>query len=43
MLRADIKTRMEAHKIGIEIGIETVNEGRALENRPPLPAEEAVA
>lgn len=36
LLRADTKTRYEAHKVGIEAGFETVDEARALEDRPPL-------
>lgn len=40
--RADLKTRMEAHQLAIASGIETVDEGRALEERPPLtPAQKA--
>ena len=34
--RADLKTRMEAHAIALDIGLETNDEGRALEDRPPL-------
>ena len=36
LLRADIKTRMEAYAIGIQTGVLTRDEARALENRPPL-------
>lgn len=36
LLRADTATRMSAYKTGIEIGIYTVDEARALEDRPPL-------
>jgi HK97 family phage portal protein len=36
LLRADIKTRMEAYQIGISTGVLTRDEARALENRPPL-------
>jgi HK97 family phage portal protein len=35
ILRADFKTRMEGYKIAIDTGILTVDEARALENRPP--------
>lgn len=35
-LRADTKTRMETHEIGIRSGVETVNEARALEDRPAI-------
>jgi HK97 family phage portal protein len=38
LLRADLKTRYEAHSIGIASGFLTVDEARALEDRPPLPA-----
>jgi len=37
LLRGDFKTRMEGHAIAIQNGLETPNEGRTLENRPPLP------
>jgi HK97 family phage portal protein len=36
LLRADLKTRYEAHAIGIGSGFLTVDEARALEDRPPL-------
>lgn len=35
-VRADLKTRYEAHKVAIEAGFKTVNEVRALEELPPL-------
>ena len=38
LLRSDTKTRYEAHKIAIDSGFLTVNEVRAIEWRPPLPA-----
>lgn len=34
--RADLKTRSEAHEIGIRAGYTTIDEARALEERPPL-------
>lgn len=37
VLRADLKTRYEAHEIAIRAGFLTIDEVRALENRPPLP------
>lgn len=36
MVRADLLTRMQAHEIGLRTGLETLDEGRALEDRPPL-------
>lgn len=36
LLRGDLKNRLEAYKTGIEAGILTINEVRALEGRPPL-------
>lgn len=36
ILRADTKTRYEAHAIGITAGFLTVDEARGLEDRPPL-------
>ncbi|WP_424967329.1 phage portal protein [Dinoroseobacter sp. S375] len=35
LLRGDFKTRMEGHATAIQAGLETPNEGRAMENRPP--------
>lgn len=37
ILRADLKTRYEAHGKGIEKGFITPNEARAAEDKPPLP------
>jgi phage portal protein BeeE len=37
MVRADLKTRYEAHAIALASGFLTVNEVRALEDRGPLP------
>ena len=37
LLRADIKTRYEAHEIGLRAGFLTVNEVRAHEDRNPIP------
>lgn len=36
MVRADLLTRMQAHEIALRIGLETNDEGRAIEDRPPL-------
>lgn len=36
IVRADLKTRMEAHEIALRTGMETQDEGRALEDKPPL-------
>lgn len=38
--RADLSTRMSAHKTAIEAGIETIDEARALEERAPLTPEQ---
>ena len=35
-VRADLKTRMEAHEIALRTGLETISEARALEEKPPL-------
>lgn len=40
VVRADIKTRMESHEIGLRTGVETLAEARALEDRPPLTDEQ---
>jgi len=40
MLRTDTLTRMQAHEIALRIGLETLDEGRALEDRPPLTPEQ---
>lgn len=40
LVRTDLLTRMQAHKIALETGLETLPEGRAIEDRPSLsPAE----
>lgn len=36
LMRADLKSRYEAHKIGIEAGFLTPNEARAFEDLPPM-------
>lgn len=36
LLRGDFKTRMEGHSTAIQAGMQTPNEARAMENRPPL-------
>jgi HK97 family phage portal protein len=36
LMRADTRTRMEAYKVAIDAGILTVDEVRALEDRPPV-------
>jgi HK97 family phage portal protein len=43
MVRADLKTRYEAHAIALASGFLTVNEVRELEDRPPLPEGGAIA
>jgi HK97 family phage portal protein len=44
ILRGDTLTRYQAHQVGIAAGFLTVDEARALENRPPLtPAQVATA
>lgn len=35
LLRGDFLTRMQGHAMAIQNGLETPNEGRAIENRPP--------
>lgn len=40
IVRTELKTRMEAHEIGLRTGMETHPEGRALEDRAPLTGEE---
>jgi HK97 family phage portal protein len=41
LVRTDLLTRMQAHKIALDTGLETHAEGRAIEDRPPLsPAEQ---
>jgi HK97 family phage portal protein len=39
-VRADILARYQAHQIGLTTGIETLDEARALEERPPLTPEQ---
>jgi HK97 family phage portal protein len=39
LLRTQTLDRFNAHKLAIEAGFETIDEVRALENRPPLPTE----
>lgn len=41
--RAELKTRMETHKLALEIGLETFEEARALEEKPPLTPEQIAA
>lgn len=36
LARTDLLTRMRSHEIGLRIGLETNDEGRALEDKPPL-------
>lgn len=40
MVRPDLIARMRAHEIGLRIGMETLEEGRALEDKPPLTADQ---
>lgn len=40
IVRADLITRMQAHEIALRIGLETNDEGRAIEDRPPLTDDE---
>lgn len=40
LVRADLKTRMESHKIAIDAGVRTVDEAREIEDLPPLPEDE---
>lgn len=39
-IRTDLLTRMQAHKIALDTGLETLPEGRALEDKAPLTAAE---
>ncbi len=39
-IRTDLITRMQAHQMGLEMGLETLDEGRALEDKPPLTEEQ---
>lgn len=40
LARADLLTRMQSHEIALRIGLETNDEGRALEDRAPLTGEQ---
>ena len=40
LIRPDIMARMQAHEIGLRTGMETIGEGRALEDKPPLTPDE---
>ncbi len=42
-IRADTLTRMQAHEIALRTGIETQDEARAVEDKPPLTPDEAAA
>ena len=37
LLRASAKDRYETYQIGVQAGIDTINECRALEDKPPVP------
>lgn len=39
-LRSEAKERMDTHKVALELGIETLDEARALEDKAPLTADE---
>lgn len=39
-VRSELKERMEAHAIALQIGLETLDEARALEDKAPLTAEQ---
>jgi phage portal protein BeeE len=41
LVRVALLDRYNAHKVGIDAGFLTVDEARALENRPPLPPGQA--
>lgn len=43
LARADLKTRMDAHAVALDNGILTLDECRALEDRPPLTDDEIAA
>jgi len=43
LVRADLEARMRAHEIALRIGLETQDEGRNTEDRPPLTDEEKAA
>ncbi len=40
LVRADLMTRMQAHEVALRTGVETIDEARALEDKPPLTADE---
>jgi HK97 family phage portal protein len=40
IVRADLLTRYQAHEIALRIGLETNDEGRSIEDRPPLTSEQ---
>lgn len=40
IIRADLKTRMESHKIALSTGVETQDEARRIEDRAPLTDEQ---
>lgn len=40
LVRPDLAARMQAHDIALRIGMETQDEGRALEDKPPLTPEQ---
>jgi HK97 family phage portal protein len=40
LIRTDTKTRHEVHKLALEMGLETQDEARAIEDRPPLTDEQ---
>lgn len=42
-VRTDLKTRMDAHAVALNVGLETIDEARALEDRPPLTPEQVAA
>ena len=43
MIRTDTKTRHEVHKLALEMGLETLAEARAVEDRPPLTDDDIAA
>lgn len=40
IVRADLKTRMDSHAVALSVGVETQDEARRLEDRPPLTDEQ---
>lgn len=40
LIRTDTKTRHEVHKMALDMGLETLDEARAIEDRPPLTDDE---